>query len=186
MGPDDEHTRPDGVDDLTVEALGDISEALEAIEIARGHLYNFHRLSGTADLTLGKGVAKLREAGHADLADRFERDLVGRNVLYGRWTFQVVEEYDEGYYAAFKDLERAGPGRAGRRSPASLRGRDEGGPAYRRPARPRGAAGLDIPPVRPPQQRRRLRSRVSCRRIETPTETLRCLQVLPVPGHRHN
>ncbi len=108
MGPDDEHTRPDGVDDLTVEALGEISEALEAVEIARGHLYNFHRLSGTADLTLGKGVAKLREAGHTDLADRFERDLVGRNVLDGRWTFQVVEEYDDGYYAVFKALEREG------------------------------------------------------------------------------
>jgi hypothetical protein len=103
---DEEHTRPDGVDDLTVEALGNISEALEAIEIARGHLYTFHRLSGTADFTLGKGVEQLREAGHTDLADRFEKELVGRNVLYGRWTFQVVEEYDDGYYATFKELER--------------------------------------------------------------------------------
>ena len=85
--PAEEHTRPDGVDDLTVEALGNISEALEAVEIARGHLYAFHRLSGTADLTLGRGVEQLREAGHAELADRFERELVGRNVLQGRWTF---------------------------------------------------------------------------------------------------
>jgi len=108
MPPDDEHTRPAGVDDLTVEALGDISEALEAVEVARGHLYAFHRLSGTADLTLGKGVEKLREAGHGDLADRFERELVGRNVAQGRWTFQIVEEYDDGYYALFKALEREG------------------------------------------------------------------------------
>ena len=106
MPPDDEHTRPEGVDDLTVEALGDISEALEAVEVARGHLYNFHRLSGTADLTLGKGVEKLREAGHTELADRFERELVGRNVVQGRWTFQIVEEYDDGYYSLFKALER--------------------------------------------------------------------------------
>jgi hypothetical protein len=104
--PDDEHTRPEGVDDLTVEALGNISEALEAIEIARGHLYTFHRLSGTADFTLGKGVEQLREAGHTELADRFEKELVGRNVLFGRWTFQIVEEYDDGYYATFKELER--------------------------------------------------------------------------------
>ena len=103
---DDEHTRPDGVDDRTVEALGQISEALEAIEIARGHLYAFHRLSGTADFTLGKGVEQLREAGHTDLAERFEKELVGRNILDGRWTFQVVEEYDDGYYATFRDLER--------------------------------------------------------------------------------
>ncbi len=107
MGPSEEHTRPDGIDDLTVEALGNISEALEAVEIARGHLYAFHRLSGTADFTLGKGVQQLREAGHGDLADRFERELVGRNVLDGRWTFQIVEEYDDGYYALFKSLEES-------------------------------------------------------------------------------
>lgn len=106
MTNDDEHVRPDGVDDLTVEALGNISEALEAVEVARGHLYAFHRMSGTADLTLGKGVDQLREAGHGDLADRIERELVGRNVLHGRWTFQVVEEYDDGYYATFKELEQ--------------------------------------------------------------------------------
>jgi len=103
---DDEHVRPEGVDDLTVEALGNISEALEAIEIARGHLYSFHRITGTADLTLGKGVDQLREAGHSELADRFERELVGRNVLYGRWTFQIMEEYDDGYYATFTRLEK--------------------------------------------------------------------------------
>jgi hypothetical protein len=101
-----EHQRPDGVSDTTVEALGKISEALEAVEVARGFLYSFHRLSGTADLTLGEGVDGLRKAGHAELADRIDRELVGRNVLQGRWTFQIVEEYDDGYYATFKDLER--------------------------------------------------------------------------------
>ena len=54
-----------------------------------------------------KGVDGLRRAGHSELADRIERELVGRNVLDGRWTFQVVEEYDDGYYAAFKELEQA-------------------------------------------------------------------------------
>jgi len=106
-GPDSRHRRPDGVSDATVDALGRLSEALEAVEIARGHLYTFHRLSGTADLTLGDAVGKLRDAGHTELADRIDRELVGRNVLGGRWTFQVMEEYDDGYYAAFRDLERA-------------------------------------------------------------------------------
>jgi hypothetical protein len=102
-----EHQRPDGVSDATVDALGKISEALEAIEAARGFLYSFHRLSGTADLTLGEGVEGLRAEGHTDLADRIDRELVGRNVLQGRWTFQIMEEYDDGYYATFKELERA-------------------------------------------------------------------------------
>ncbi|MCL3817319.1 hypothetical protein [Aeromicrobium wangtongii] len=106
-GPDDRHTRPDGVSDGTVEALGKLSEALEAVEEARGHLYTFHRRSGTADLLLGDAVDLLREAGHDDLADDIESDLVGRNVIEGRWTFQIVEDYDATYYEAFKRHEQA-------------------------------------------------------------------------------
>lgn len=104
--PAPEHRRPDGVDDDTVEALGKLSEALETIEHARGLLYGFHRLSGRADLLLGEAVDQLEEAGHGDLAARLRTELVGRNVISGRWTFQVVEEYDDGYYALFKELER--------------------------------------------------------------------------------
>ena len=99
---DDADHRPDPT---TVEALGKISEALEAVERARGHLYSFHQLSGTADLTLQDGVAKLREAGHAALADEIDAVLVGRNVLPDRWTFQVVEEYDDGYWSVFRAYE---------------------------------------------------------------------------------
>jgi len=103
--PAPQHIRPDGVSDATVEALGKLSEALEVVEHVRGHLYAFHRLTGTADLALGDAVDLLREAGHTELADRINTELVGRNVLRGRWTFQVVEEYDDGYYATFKSLE---------------------------------------------------------------------------------
>ncbi len=31
--------------------------------------------------------------------------MVGRNVLYGRWTFQVVEEFDDDYYAVVRAAE---------------------------------------------------------------------------------
>lgn len=105
-GPDDAHTRPEGLDDATVDALGSLSEALEVVEHARGLLYGFHRLTGKADLTLGEAVTKLRDAGHAELADRIDRELVGRNVIDGRWTFQIVEDYDDGYYALFRELEK--------------------------------------------------------------------------------
>lgn len=102
-----EHVRPEGVSDQTVEALGKLSEALEVIEDARGSLYRFHRLTGTADLAIGEAVELFRAAGHAELADRLDREIVGRNVLEGRWTFQVVEEYDDGYYAALKAAEQS-------------------------------------------------------------------------------
>ena len=98
--------RPEGVDDATVEAVGKVSEAFEAIEEVRGRLYGLHRLTGTADLALGEACDLLRKAGHDALADRLQEELVGRNVLDGRWTFQVVEEFDDGYYADFQRLEK--------------------------------------------------------------------------------
>ncbi|MGR0218926.1 hypothetical protein [Agromyces sp. ZXT2-6] len=102
-----EHTRPEGVTDATVEALGKYSEALEVIEDARGSLYRWHRLTGMADMKIGEAVELLREAGHGELADDIDRHVIGRNVLEGRWTFQIVEEYDDGYYATVKASERA-------------------------------------------------------------------------------
>jgi hypothetical protein len=106
-GPDAQHVRPPGVSDKTVEALGKLGEALETVEEARGHLYAFHRRCGTADLALGEAVDLLREAGHESIADAIEADLVGRNILEGRWSFQVVEDYDANYYEAFKQHEQA-------------------------------------------------------------------------------
>lgn len=103
--PSPAHQTPDGVDDATVDALGKLSEALETCERARGHLYSFHQLTGSADLALGDAVRQLREAGHAEMADQLDHDLIGRNVLPGRWTFQVVEEYDDLYWSVFRRLE---------------------------------------------------------------------------------
>lgn len=105
-GPDERHTRPEGVTDATVEALGKLSEALEAVETARGFLYHFHRMSGTADLTAGDAVELLRKAGHPEWAQKVQDEVVGRNVVEGRWTFQIVEAYDDTYYSAFKEVER--------------------------------------------------------------------------------
>ncbi|MDN5718001.1 MAG: hypothetical protein L0G89_12285 [Janibacter sp.] len=104
---DEAHRRPAGADDQTVEALGKLSEALEVVEEARGHLYAFHRRCGTADLTLQEAVRLLREAGHTAIADDLQTDLVGRNVLPDRWSYQIVEEYDEMYYETFTAAEAA-------------------------------------------------------------------------------
>ena len=102
-----DHTPPVGVDKATVDAVGRVTEALEAVERARGHLYSFHQLTGSADCKLGDAVDRLREAGHHDVADEVEREIVGRNVIPGMWTFQVVEAYDDTYWTAFRDMERS-------------------------------------------------------------------------------
>ena len=101
----DDLSRPD-LDDDTVAALGTLSESLETVEQARGLLYGFHQLTGKADRLLQDAVQQFRDAGHAELADDLERDLVGRNVVADRWTFQVVEDFDANYWSAFRAFDQ--------------------------------------------------------------------------------
>ena len=96
----------DQPDDLTVQALGKLSEALETLERVRGHLYSLHQLTGTADFQLDQAVSLFMQAGHPKVAQRIQRELIGRNVIPGHWTFQIVEAFDEGYYADFRTVEK--------------------------------------------------------------------------------
>jgi hypothetical protein len=102
----DKRARPDAMDDATVEAVGAVSEALECVERARGELYSFHQLMGHADLLLGEACDRLRAAGHDAVAERLETEVIGRNVVHGRWTFQIVEDFDDNYWSVFREHER--------------------------------------------------------------------------------
>ena len=104
--PAPEHRRPHGVTNATVEAVGKLSAALDHVEDARGHLYAFHRLMGSAESTLEEATTMVREAGHDDLADALDRDALGQNPLPGMWSFQMVEAFDDGFYARTKGLHQ--------------------------------------------------------------------------------
>lgn len=105
-GPDAAHQVPDGVDQATVEAVGRLTAALEVVEQARGMLYGFHRMTGRADNDLLAALDALADAGHTDLADAMRTELFGRNVISHRWTFQVVEDYDDHYWTPFRRWEQ--------------------------------------------------------------------------------
>jgi hypothetical protein len=98
-------------DDRVVAAIGKASEAMEYVERARGHLYDFHQLMGHADLVFGEASEMLDASGLHDSSQRLETELVGRNVLDGRWTFQIVDEFNDLYYepaiALVRGLEAA-------------------------------------------------------------------------------
>ena len=98
--------RPRGVDDLTVAAVGTLTDAMETAIRARGHYYAFHQLTGRADHRLDDAVELFRQAGHHDLADRIATELIGRNVIPGRWTFRIIEDYDDHYYGPYAELEK--------------------------------------------------------------------------------
>ncbi|MFJ9846083.1 hypothetical protein ACIRYZ_37725 [Kitasatospora sp. NPDC101155] len=99
--PDEAHRRPPGVDDATVEALGMLTKVLEYTERARGHLYAVRHMTGGADRMLAEVVRMLRQAGHEEQAGLVERELLGRDVIPGMWTYQLVEAYDRTYYRVF-------------------------------------------------------------------------------------
>lgn len=104
---DDAHRRPPGVTDAEVEAAGTVSEAQEYVERARGRLYDLHQLIGRADILYQQAADQLDEVGRTDLAERIRSEMVGLNILHGRWTFQMVEEFDDGYWATAHELGRA-------------------------------------------------------------------------------
>jgi hypothetical protein len=103
---DSAHRRPARAGDATVAAVGKLSEAVEWLERARGRLFDFHQMLGHVDFTLGDAADLLREAGHSPDADLVETELVGRNVLDGRWTYQVVEEFEDVYYSVVRRVEQ--------------------------------------------------------------------------------
>ena len=118
----------------TVAAVGRLTEALESCERARGHLYSFHQLTGRPT---SSSVTPWRSCGRRGTT-RWRpgrRELVGRNVIKHRRTFQIVEAYDDSYWSVFRDSS-APSGTSSRLAP-SLRGGDERGPPHARP-RPRG------------------------------------------------
>jgi hypothetical protein len=90
-----------------VDACGKASEALEYIIRVRGHLYSAHQLTGRADFLFEEAADLLEQAGQAEDAARLRDEVVGRNLLDGRWTFQIVEEFDDGYWTHFRELEAA-------------------------------------------------------------------------------
>jgi hypothetical protein len=87
-----------GDDADTVDAVGKATEALEYVEGARGHLYAFHQLIGRADFLFEESAVRLAGAGHKDDAATLWRSVVRRDVLEGRWTFEIVERFDDDYY----------------------------------------------------------------------------------------
>jgi hypothetical protein len=88
------------------EAIGKASEALECIERARGHLFSFHQLMGRGDLQFGDACELLEKVGLSDDGVRLHREIVGRHALDGRWSFQIVDEFDDLYYLPARDEVR--------------------------------------------------------------------------------
>lgn len=74
----------------STEAVGRASEALEYVERARGHLYSLHQLIGRADILFEEAADLFHACGEEKTAETFRNEIVGRNVLDGRWIMGVA------------------------------------------------------------------------------------------------
>ena len=138
-----EHQRPDGLDDLTVKAVGLLTEALERTERARGHLYTFHQLTGEGDFKVGDAVDALREAGQPG-DRRSDREGTRRPQRAPRPMDVPDRRGLRRHLLVPVPRDGAGGARTTHRRPAApARGRAQGGPTYPRPPRPhRTPAGV--------------------------------------------
>ena len=61
---------------------------------------------GRADFLFEEAADLLDDASLGDDAQLLRSEVVGRNVLDGRWTFQIVEEFDDLFYGPIRDTLR--------------------------------------------------------------------------------
>lgn len=99
-----DYSPPDGISDELVAAVGKLREAMERLERVRGHLYELHQLMGRTDRLFGEAAQALAIAGAPQQADLVEQQIVGRNILEDRWSFEVVDEFNRTYYEPVKAI----------------------------------------------------------------------------------
>jgi hypothetical protein len=93
-------------------AIHRVELGLEWLHRAHGALVAFHHKTGHAMDHLATAEELFRESGHDELADRLRDELLPRGVVPrangpGKWTYEVLEAFEEGLYADARTFETA-------------------------------------------------------------------------------
>jgi len=99
---------PDDLPDLTdteAEAVHEIELGIEWLHRAYGELVELHHKTGHGFDHFDEAVSLLREAGRDDLADTLEQEHLSSGIVDGRWTYDLLEAFDEGLYDDLTDFE---------------------------------------------------------------------------------
>jgi hypothetical protein len=106
---DGEDRRAD-LDEAERQALHSVELGVEWLHRAHGDLVEFHHEVGHAMDHFAEAEARLRDCGHTALADALRDECLPRGVIDGdRWSYDVVESYQEGFLAdltAFEERAR--------------------------------------------------------------------------------
>ncbi|ELY52911.1 hypothetical protein [Natronolimnohabitans innermongolicus] len=89
------------------DALHEVELALEWLQRAQGQLLAVHHATGHGMDHLREAEDLLRDAGRDDLADDIRDGLLPRGVVDDdRWSYDVVEDFQENLLADSRALER--------------------------------------------------------------------------------
>lgn len=106
MAADGRHDPPADLTDREREALHEIELGLEWLHRANGHLVAFHHNVGHAADHLAAAERLLRDAGLEGPANALRDDILPRGVIdEGRWSYDLVEEYQTGLLADLTAFE---------------------------------------------------------------------------------
>jgi hypothetical protein len=93
--------------DAERELLHDLQLALEHIYRGYGALLEYHHEIGHGMDKLDSTESKLREAGYEELADRLRDKYLPSGAIDDRWTYELVEAFQQGFLTDVTGFESA-------------------------------------------------------------------------------
>ena len=93
-------------DDPTVEALHRVELGLEWFHRAHGHLVAFHHNTGHAMDHFAAAEELLRDQGEDELADDLRDEFLPCGVLGDRWSYDVLETFQDGLLDDAESFEK--------------------------------------------------------------------------------
>ncbi|MBZ6494257.1 hypothetical protein [Natrinema longum] len=114
MGTDDSSPNRSGssepgtaLSDAESDALHEVELGLEWVQRAQGSLLEFHHATGHGMDHLYRAEELLRATGHDELADAVRTELLPHGVVdEDRWSYDVLENFQESLLAETRSLER--------------------------------------------------------------------------------
>ena len=102
-------TRTDGeapeLDETEREALHSVELGMELLRRAHGDLVGVHHKTGRAMDHFARAEGQLRACGYEGLADAVRDRCLPRGAVDDRWTYDLLESFEEGFLAEIADVE---------------------------------------------------------------------------------
>jgi hypothetical protein len=94
-----------GLTEAELAALHDLELGLEHVRRGYGALLTFHHQIGRGMDRFDDARARLREAGHDDLADRLRDEVLPAGAVGDRWSYELVADFRRAFLADVTAVE---------------------------------------------------------------------------------